>query len=118
MPIKPENYQRVRNHIFLLLGRKCVMCSSTENLEFDHIVPNGYARRSVSSERVWEWLESYDKHNLQVLCGTCNKIKSDKLPIAPKQKDYYYSNRCDRFTKCIECRSSPRCHKSRQVSPI
>jgi len=79
LPIKPENYRRVRNHIFKLLGRVCVMCGSIENLEFDHIIPNGYARHDKSSERVWEWIESYDKGNLQILCKDCNRQKSDKI---------------------------------------
>ena len=117
MSVKQENVDKIRNHLFLLLGKKCIICKSKDNLEFDHIIPNGYERSCVGqSVRVFEWLESYDNHNLQVLCGICNKIKSNKLIVKPQQKDYYYSNRCDRLTKCIDCRSSPRCHKTRQVS--
>jgi 5-methylcytosine-specific restriction endonuclease McrA len=79
LPIKPENYKRVRDHIFKLLGRACVGCGSVDELEFDHIVPTGYARRDKSSERVWEWLESYDQGNLQILCKDCNREKGDNI---------------------------------------
>lgn len=79
MPIKPKNYQRVRSHLFQLMGYACKVCGSIESLEFDHIVPNGYRRNKVSSERVWEWLESYDMGNLQVLCAVCNKKKGDSI---------------------------------------
>ena len=79
MPIKKENYQRIRTHLFQLMGYVCKHCGSIESLEFDHIIPNGYMRHNVgASKRIWEWLESYDKGNLQVLCANCNKLKGDR----------------------------------------
>ena len=47
-------------------GGKCVKCGSQENLEFDHIIP--FARGGSSTAR-----------NLQLLCETCNRSKSDSL---------------------------------------
>lgn len=80
LSIKPENYKIVRKHLFRLLGHACVHCGSINNLELDHIIPNGYQRNKVgTSKRVFEWIESYDKENLQLLCAKCNKVKSDKL---------------------------------------
>jgi len=79
LSIKQENYQRIRTHLFQLMGYTCKHCGSIESLEFDHIVPNGHCRHDVGiSKRVWEWIESYDNNNLQVLCASCNKIKGDR----------------------------------------
>jgi len=45
---------------------RCVSCDATEDLQFDHVIP--VARGGgVAPE------------NLQVLCGTCNRQKGDRL---------------------------------------
>ena len=41
---------------------KCVRCGSSENLEFDHIIP--VSKGGASTER-----------NVQLLCGVCNRAK-------------------------------------------
>ena len=79
MPIKDENYKIIRRHIFKLLGNQCAFCGSTEELELDHIIPNGMPRRETSrSERIWEWIQAFDAGNLQILCKKCNIIKGDR----------------------------------------
>lgn len=45
---------------------RCVECSSNENLEYDHIIP--FAKGGSNTER-----------NLQLLCGDCNRLKSDRI---------------------------------------
>ena len=45
---------------------KCVKCGSSENLEFDHIIP--ISKGGSNTER-----------NIQILCATCNRKKSDKI---------------------------------------
>ncbi len=45
---------------------QCVDCGSKENLEYDHIIP--FAKGGSNTER-----------NLQLLCGNCNRLKSDKI---------------------------------------
>jgi len=47
-------------------GGRCVECSSNENLEYDHIIP--FAKGGSNTER-----------NLQLLCGNCNRLKSDNI---------------------------------------
>ena len=45
---------------------RCVSCDATEDLQFDHVIP--VARGGGNAAE-----------NLQVLCGTCNRQKSDSV---------------------------------------
>jgi hypothetical protein len=47
-------------------GHKCLECGSSEDLQFDHIIPVALGG-GTSPE------------NLQILCGDCNRSKSDAL---------------------------------------
>jgi len=82
MPIKPENYKKIRQHFIKLLGGECCYCHTKENLEFDHIFP---CRTDISkmsrSIREWHWFDEYEKGNLQLLCSDCNNTKNDSMPI-------------------------------------
>ena len=45
---------------------RCVQCGSRENLEFDHMIP--FSKGGGSTAR-----------NIQLLCETCNREKSDSI---------------------------------------
>ena len=70
--IESEDYrsrrieQSVKDAVWNRDGGKCVECGSNENLEFDHIIP--WSKGGANSYR-----------NLQLLCESCNRIKSDKI---------------------------------------
>ena len=45
---------------------KCVRCGSQQNLEYDHIIPVSQGGSNTA-------------RNIQLLCGTCNRKKSDRI---------------------------------------
>ncbi len=48
-------------------GARCVRCASTENIQFDHLIP--FSRGGSST----------DPNNIQLLCGRCNRLKSNRF---------------------------------------
>ena len=54
--------EALRNEIFERDGNRCVMCSSTLNLQLDHIQSTSKGGRTIAS-------------NLQTLCEACNRAK-------------------------------------------
>ena len=58
--------QDVKDKVWNRDGGKCVQCGSNENLEFDHIIP--FSKGGANTYR-----------NLQLLCESCNRSKSDKI---------------------------------------
>jgi 5-methylcytosine-specific restriction endonuclease McrA len=58
--------QDVQDKVWLRDGGKCVKCGSSENLEFDHIIP--FSKGGANTYR-----------NLQLLCEKCNREKSNKI---------------------------------------
>lgn len=82
---KREYYREGREKIFTILGKRCALCGYDKNilgLEIDHI--NGLIReyglkhrRSRFSEYMWYLKhEKLIKKDLQILCGTCHRIKT------------------------------------------
>jgi hypothetical protein len=72
-----RRYHTRRTMFIAEMGGKCVVCSSTENLEFDHIDPklksfNVGDRLSNRSEEVIR----AELKKCQLLCASCHKSKS------------------------------------------
>lgn len=57
---------KVKKFVFERDKGKCVYCGSSENLEFDHIIP--ISKGGSNSER-----------NIQLVCFECNRIKFDYI---------------------------------------
>ena len=58
--------QDVKNAVWNRDGGRCVECGSNEDINLDHIIPF-----SKGGSNTWR--------NLQILCGSCNRKKSDKI---------------------------------------
>ncbi len=58
--------REVRQRVWQIYGGKCAECSSTDYLEYDHIIPHAKGG-------------SNDERNVQLLCRKCNLAKSDKI---------------------------------------
>lgn len=59
---------KIRYDVYKRDDGKCVMCGSSENIQFDHIIP--FSKGGAHSIA-----------NLQLLCQDCNLKKSDRLDI-------------------------------------
>jgi hypothetical protein len=55
--------------------RRCVFCGSRDSLQLDHIIPWSFGGLT------WVW-------NLMVLCGRCNRVKSNYWK-SPQGRVYY-----------------------------
>jgi len=58
--------QEIQDKVWNRDGGKCVKCGSAEKLEFDHIIP--FSKGGSNTYR-----------NLQLLCESCNRIKSNNI---------------------------------------
>ena len=77
---KPKRSRRisqiVKDKVWNRDGGKCVLCGSNENIEFDHIVP--FSKGGANTYR-----------NIQILCESCNRRKSDNIGL---DEDYFDSD--------------------------
>ena len=58
--------QSVKDEVYRRDQGKCVECGSRESIEYDHIIP--YSKGGSNTAR-----------NIQILCETCNRRKSDRI---------------------------------------
>lgn len=79
MGVKLLTKKKLLREELLLKEDKCVRCGSEENLTIDHIVPYVFLYDYLG----YKMKDSYaDEWNLQILCKTCNKKKTNKLEFA------------------------------------
>jgi len=58
--------QDIQDKVWVRDNGKCVLCGSSERVEFDHIIP--FSKEGANTYR-----------NLQLLCEKCNRQKSNKI---------------------------------------
>lgn len=66
-----------RELLLILKGSKCELCGSTDNLEFDHVVPGtqDFRLSGAGLDKAWtKILEELNK--CQLLCGPCHRAKT------------------------------------------
>lgn len=72
---QPERYKARKAELIDKLGGKCVVCGSSENLEFDHINPS---TKSFSIMKQWHDDVDEELKKCQLLCRDCHHIKHYK----------------------------------------
>ena len=82
-----RRYHKRRDQAFNLLGRRCAICGSTENLEIDHIE---WQQKELQLNKMWSYKEARflkELEKCQVLCQECHvhKSKKDVSEIKVKQ---------------------------------
>lgn len=92
-----------KNQLIELLGGKCILCGSTENLEFDHINPKKKTFKIMLNitypiDRLKKELK-----NCQLLCHDCHRQKTLEKQEYGKESEHgtiwrykKYKCRCDK----------------------
>ena len=65
--------ESVKKQVWERDGGKCILCGSTDQLEFDHDIPFGKGG-------------SCTLNNVRLLCRNCNRSKSDKIGYEPDEE--------------------------------
>ena len=70
----------VRDWLFDQLGRHCALCGSVIELQMDFIKSDGGRHHGMSFvDRQRAYLTEFNRGNLRVLCGPCNRSEGMKL---------------------------------------
>jgi 5-methylcytosine-specific restriction endonuclease McrA len=77
---------KARDELFTILGRVCKRCGATAALQFDVIIPVGgpkdhHGKMSSTSRMGFYRRQHHERHNLQVLCSSCNTRKKDSVDM-------------------------------------
>lgn len=90
-----NRYKKRRSEAIDKLGGKCVVCGTTQDLEFDHIEPHTkeitIARASSFSESRWQ----AEIAKCQLLCHTCHVEKHRPEHLCGDVKKYWQGCRCN-----------------------
>lgn len=91
MPQHPTTWARnARFNLLFKLGGCCAQCSTTKELEFDCITPQGHFHHAIGMvHRMVFYRKQHAEGNLQILCRRCNrkKVKSDLVYLRQKAEN-------------------------------
>lgn len=78
MPQHPTIWAKnARFALLFKLGGCCAKCSSTKELEFDCIIPQGHVHHRLgTAKRMTFYRRQHAAGNLQILCRRCNNKKA------------------------------------------
>lgn len=69
--------RNARFNLLFKLGGCCAQCSSTRELEFDCIIPQGHYHHPLgTAKRMVFYRKQHAVGNLQILCRRCNRKKA------------------------------------------
>ena len=101
-----ERYHKRRKEAVDLLGGKCVVCGSTENLEFDHIDPQ---TKKKTIAKIWGYSkETFLKeiNKCQLLCRKCHEEKSLKDAGKVSGKTIHGTLASRKYCRCKLCKEA------------
>lgn len=105
---------RRRARAIVLLGGKCVECSSTKNLEFDHKDPA--TKDKEVSKHLWDQKPSViaaELRKCQLLCEDCHKKKTKKNGDISREREAAQHGSL-RMYKAYKCRCNACTENHRQ----
>lgn len=94
-------YKERRAWMIEYLGGKCVQCSTTEKLEFDHVDPK---TKSFAVSENWSLSKELlitELDKCQLLCNSCHKAKSNSAYTVVHNRWRYQKHKC----RCLVCKA-------------
>ncbi len=86
---RPQRAHALRAFLFQKLGRVCALCGTTEDLQLDLIVSDGGRHHGLSHhDRQRQYLVEFNRNNLRVLCGTCNRSEGAKFKKLKNRRNF------------------------------
>jgi|SRR5436190_15361593 len=71
--------RQIRDHLRHTLGRACLWCGSTTDLQFDYELPTPDGHHELAyRSRMVAYVRQSRVGNLQLLCATCHARKADQ----------------------------------------
>jgi 5-methylcytosine-specific restriction endonuclease McrA len=105
-------YHKKKAKYISLLGGKCVVCSTTEGLEFDHVKPD---EKEITIGKLMNYSEERilkELRKCQLLCKECHLAKSKNegsLNKEPHNKGKWNhgttTSYMDKRCRCLECKN-------------
>jgi len=100
-----SRYQRARQKVFAAIGRACILCGATDDLQVDHIDPE---QKTFDVGKRWgysfEHVLAPELEKCQVLCGRCHREKHATA------KNSHGTISSFRYCRCDLCRKAKATH--------
>lgn len=82
-----------RKALIKMMGGRCAICRTRQNLEFDHPSGRSWCTRKVSMwQRMKLYEEEWEAGKIRLLCGHCNKTH---LPGTMKFLQHFFAQEPD-----------------------
>lgn len=79
-----RQYRRLRRQLVLDMGGYCAYCTTRLGLEFHHTKPRTWiARKTSRLQRIRLYRRDWERGDLDLACGECNKILGDGYDAIP-----------------------------------
>lgn len=101
-----KRYYVLKDEAIRMLGGKCVLCGSTNNLDLDHKDPSTKSF-NVSSMLTYSFKRLKEEvGKCQLLCHECHNIKTLKEQGKKPAKGTHGTLSAHRYCNCLECKAA------------